>query len=378
MSRSSFSPSLPRLGGAWLASLASLALAASACAPEDTVAPAPSPEAIAPSHTATLEDGDVFVRDGMLVFASEDAFERVFGELQNQDRVLADEWERRLGFVSQRQLFDRLVDAEYAYLVAPYEKLSDEELAKMEPPVGHTDMYAELLERGLIRETVIEGEPTYDYNLPTPSMARVLNAEGFVAIGDRVYQVKGDGMREAKGVVSSPVAAESQSLVKSFGVVNKVDGWKTINNRRGYLQVQMVPTYYNPWPHKKVQIKYEVNVKSQRKNFWGNWVYASCPNEVWISGSWTLALDYMILPYLSYWYSDYYSRSYSYPYHPNCINNFYGSINPTSGTTIPYPGVTVITIYSSNRAFSDVRVTPMNWQASVPGGSNGIHLQVTN
>ncbi len=370
---------------------------AAAPAPSTVPAPAGAPAPLAPpaSFDVGIRAALVKVEDGMLVFADQKAFEVVFDELQKYDRDQANAWERQLGFVSQRQIFDRIVDAEYQHLVAPYEDLSDDELRNLPPPVGHSEEYEHYLASGLIR-TVQDREAgeLYDYNLPNPALARVLNEQGFVAVGDVVYQTTPEHdktMPRGGGASLAELARATKSDAKrgievrsnlpdfsTAGAMNKNTGWPTAGSRRGFMQVWMSFTYWNPFPHKQATVGYHVNVKSQKKNFWGNWVYASCPNEVWIWGNWTLRLDYRWATSLGYAYADNFSRSYSYPYHPNCINNFYGSMKAYSGGTMPYPASTILTITNPALAFWDISLTPMQWNAAVPGGCCGIGLQINN
>jgi hypothetical protein len=333
---------------------------------------------------------DISVQHGMLVFSSAEAFEASTRYLQSLSGAEADAWERRLGFVSQRNIFDRIVQAEYAHFVAPYEKLSREALSRTSPPVGHSATYAQYLERGVIREIPDPSGDTYDYNLPSPALACVLNEEGFFAIGETVYQMKGAYVKEmqdgsftrlkdlaaatktdtdaAISVQASPVA-----MAGGVGSFDKSTGWVTAGKRRGSLRVIFNTSYLAP----SVTTQYDVNVQSQVKNFWGNWLYAPCPNEVWISGSWTANFDFVSLASQSFVGRDSYPRSFSYP-QTDCINNFWASISPDTGDGIGYHMVTTYTPVQPDLGIQSVSLSPMAWSASVPGGSSGIALSVNH
>ena len=138
--------------------------------------------------------------------------------------------------------------------------------------------------------------------------------------------------------------------------------------------VSFIVTYFNPYPYKMAKAVYNVNVISQVRNFWGTWVYPSCPNECWISGTWTAAFDYMSAATLGYVHSDLFARSYTYS-HPNCINNFSASISPAAGITAPYPSSFIYTAPPS-LAFLDLRLQNLHWNVSVPGGASGINCSV--
>jgi hypothetical protein len=317
---------------------------------------------------------DVTAVDGMLVFADEKAFLEVTAALQAMERADADAWEADLGFESQRRIFDRVVDAEYQHLMAPYEDLSDAELADLEPPVGHSDAYVTYLDRGVIVETApdADGQSTWTYALADASFASVVNEAGFFAVGDVVHQITStQHQRRAGGADPDRVGGPTSAAIGapfSLGT-----GWVTAGNRRGLLHVSMTPTDLNPAPTTSIQVRYAVNLQSQKKNFWGNWVYPSCPNAVTIGGSWTAVLRYIWVPQLSFSHQDSFARSYTYP-NPSCVNNLTVSLQPTTGASIGSWGSVIFTA-PANRAFSDFRIMPGAWSATVPGG---ISLTVTH
>lgn len=368
--------------------------------------------------------------DGVLVFRDTEVYEYASARLQDMSQDEANRWEASMGFVSQRRMFDQVVDAEYARFILPYENLSEAELGTLAPPTGHSAAYRRALAAGIIQEV---GD-TYESVLAAPALARVVNARGFVAIGDKVLQVKGatvktwpagsfdrldeldratdfdalgslltpqlrmpstgnttDGDTADRDMANGDMAATAGnvsvgatgdatlglSVLNGFGPFGtKSTGWVTSGNRRGSMDVTFNRTWVYPSPFKYVITKYDVNVKSQKKNFWGSWNYATCPNEVWISGSWTTTFNMIYTANLSSAPNDVSNRSFSYP-HPNCINNFNGSFAPKAGTNLPYPSQTTYTA-PTGKAFTEVSITPMTWSASVPGGSSGIVLKVTN
>lgn len=99
-------------------------------------------------------------------------------------------------FVSQQNIFDLLVEKEYQR--ALYLKgLSDEEYDKVD---RHCDYYRELLEKQFIKEAgYTDGSQLYQLNLCLPTYAKVLNAEGFFAVNDTIYQVTANQFKIWKG-----------------------------------------------------------------------------------------------------------------------------------------------------------------------------------
>lgn len=111
-------------------------------------------------------------------------------------------------FVSQQNIFDLLVEKEYQR--ALYLKgLSDEEYGKVD---RHCDYYRELLEKQFIKETgYTDGSQLYQLNLCLPTYAKVLNAEGFFAVNDTIYQVTANQFKIWKG-----------GDIKNYRVLNEV------------------------------------------------------------------------------------------------------------------------------------------------------------
>jgi hypothetical protein len=343
----------------------------------------------------------VTAKSGILVFDSLATYERSYPVIFNMSAEQSEAWEKSLGFVSQRNIFNQIVKAEYAYLAAPYEDKSADELRRMAPPRGHTAVYEKYLRAGVIRtERDKGGDETYTCAIPIGGYLPIINEQGYFIVGDVVYQIKNKLIKEMSGGELSNLAALDRATSDDPGArisVHRVvenspatsatgakaasscsyplsSGWLTNGNRRGSITVNFSKTYVYPYPFTKVIINYNVNVKSQKKTGGGSWVYPSCPNECWLSFNWTGVFDYMSKVTLSYAGSTVSPRSFSYP-HPNCINDFNGSFSPITGTNAPYPSSFTFTA-PSGLAFLDVGFQNSFWHASVPGGSSGIPCNV--
>lgn len=352
------------------------------------------------SVSAPVPFKGVRAKDGILLFDSLETFEQTYPTILNMDAEQSALWERSVGFVSQRNIFNQIVEAEYGYLVKPYENKSDEALKRMKAPQGHTNVYRKYLRAGVIKIERVEGEDTYDYALTDRSYAPIANTGGFYIVGDTVHQVKGDLAKEMRGgdlsklsllakakssdpankIVVRPVIDVSAASAAQSGLSGcsfpLSSNWVTSGSRRGLTTVNFYVSYLNPFPYTKVIINYTVEVRSQKKNFWGTWVYPSCPNECWIGGAWTLNFDYMNGATLGHAFTNYFARSYSYQ-HPNCINLFQASINPVaSGVSAPFSSSFIFTA-PKGLAFLGVRLTPVQWSVSVPGGASGISCGVS-
>jgi hypothetical protein len=343
----------------------------------------------------------VTAKSGILVFDTLATYERSYPVIFNMSAEQSEAWEKSLGFVSQRNIFNQIVKAEYAYLAAPYEGKGVDELRRMTQPRGHTAVYEKYLRSGVIRtERDKSGDETYTCAIPIGGYLPIINEQGYFIVGDTVYQIKNKLIKEMSGGELSNLAAldraTSDDPVARISVHRVVEnspatsatgakaasncsyplssGWLTNGNRRGSITVNFSKTYVYPYPYTKVIINYNVNVKSQKKTGGGNWVYPSCPNECWLSFNWTGVFDYMSKVTLGYAGSTVSPRSFSYP-HPNCINDFNGSFSPITGTNAPYPSSFTFTA-PSGLAFLDVGFQNSFWHASVPGGSSGIPCNV--
>lgn len=340
----------------------------------------------------------VTAKNGILAFNSIETYENAYPIILSMGAEQSESWEKSVGFISQRNIFNQIVKAEYAYLAAPYENKRDDELKRMAAPSGHTDVYNKHLRAGLIRvQRDASGDETYTSALPIGGYLPIVNEQGNFIVGDTIYQIRKNLIKEmarfdlsslsvldeatsentARGikvlkVVENPPAESSKSTSSCSYPLDS--GWLTSGNRRGKIYVNFSKSYWNPYPYSKVTISYEVNVKSQKKNFWGNWVYASCPNECWISLAWTGVFEYISKVTLGYAGSTISPRSYSYP-HPNCINDFKTSLNPITNSTAPYPSSFIFSA-PNGLAFLDVRLSNAQWHASVPGGSSGINCNL--
>lgn len=340
----------------------------------------------------------VTAQNGILAFSTLETYEKSYPVIFNMSAEQSETWEQSLGFVSQRNIFNQIVKAEYAYLAAPYEGKSAAELKRMTKPRGHTDIYDKYLRLGVIRiQRDPSGDETYTSALPIGGYLPIINEQGYFIVGNTIYQIKENRIAEMEGFELSKLSALNKAASDDPGSKIKVhpvvenspapaskaasncnyplsSGWITSGNRRGSITVNFSKTYWNPYPYLKVTTSYSVNVKSQKKNFWGTWVYPSCPNEVWLSFTWTGVFDYISKISLAYAGSSISPRSYSYP-HPNCINDFNASLNMIGSSTAPYPSNFIYTA-PSGLAFQDVSLKNALWHAAVPGGSSGLNCDV--
>ena len=317
--------------------------------------------------------------DGMLVFKSEQELSAALLAISRMDRAALDAWEREIGFVSQRNLFAQLIDSE--------SKMEEEYEHSGETPPEHSEMYYKFLESGLIK-VVADGtkDEHYDYNIGIPGLETVVNYDGIVAVGDIIYQVTDRQIKKMTGgrfedieVLKSASLSDSKNnvMVAALGElatqsacsnVTQDSGWdygdngkKRIKVSRSFTSSQFLANG-TQW-----KVTHNINVKLQKKNFWGNWVYSS--GEVWVAGDWSGHFRLEGPVFLNTFF-DYYGNQYAYPFHPNSISNLNASISIISGNSSPYP-TPFLYQYQYNGNYIrilDICMDSSYWKAESQGG----------
>ncbi|MFM9944274.1 MAG: hypothetical protein ACKVQB_03495, partial [Bacteroidia bacterium] len=305
-------------------------------------------------------------------------------------------WEAKIGFKSQRRIFNEIVEAEYEYLLKPYENLSEAELLNVTEPKGHSDLYNLYLNKLIKVETGDATNPgTYNYIVDAPYYSSVINENGFLAIGNSIFQIKANLIKEISGkqydklkILDTTTKDDTYNKIKVSDITTMAprstmstcnfpltSQWQQNGNRRGMTTVYFTRSFINPYPYSRVQVQYSVNVRAQKRNNWGNWLYVS--GDCYISGTWTFNMRKIYKANLGYAGTDTYTKSYTYPYHPNSINNFTTFLSPYTGSSTGSPTSYIYSFPSSSPyAFSDAYLSNVLWNVSVPGGSNGINCNV--
>lgn len=136
------------------------------------------------------------VQNGLFVFASKEHLDRKLFELNQLTYEQYQKWEKSMGIETHRGAFERVALAE-EQISDYYESLPPEEQDHYRklPPV-HSDIYKEMLERKVITLiTEDDGSQYWDYAVSGPSLARVLNMDGFVKVGDWITQYTPQGFK---------------------------------------------------------------------------------------------------------------------------------------------------------------------------------------
>lgn len=135
------------------------------------------------------------VQNGLFVFASKEHLDRKLFELNQLTYEQYQKWEKSMGMETHRGAFERVALAE-EQISDYYESLPPEEQDHYRklPPV-HSDVYREMLERKVITLMEDEDGEYWNYAVSDPSMAGVLNMDGFVKVGDWITQYTPEGFK---------------------------------------------------------------------------------------------------------------------------------------------------------------------------------------
>lgn len=329
------------------------------------------------------ETNNVTLKHGILNFSDRTTFEKIYSELIMMSKEQADEWEKKLGFVSQRYIFNQIVDAENAWN-DKYQNYSQEELKKISP---HSELYYKYVNNGLIKvfDEGTENE-SYNYSVFNPSYTYVINEQGFVAIGDSIYQLTADKLKIITDGDFDKIKniAEINSSNNNIIVENKQNimtqisrgewdwggntGWiasgSSVGSKRIRMSVAFSSNLYSTG--KGCSVTYNVNVQCEQRKTFGGWTKVTTYTA--INGNWNARL----------WLSDYSSVSYQQTFsYAGGINNFWSSIRPTASNSVaPYPSSFLYTAPSPLTFWYEMDVYNAHWSASRDGGPHGLLAKV--
>ncbi len=318
---------------------------------------------------------EVMVYKGILCFKNNVDFNKYMAITSKMSFEERRNLENEIGFLSQQNIFDQIIDAEKK-LDEPYENLSEEEIKniKVFPPL-HSELYNLYLQNNIIKE-YYKGTNDEYYGLSTsnPILAPVLNIYGIFAIGKNIYQIT----ENSEKMLSDGDFSKLDLLMKSEKnneeeniIVISLDGNEKWTS---YLEVE------SPWVEsgtgkkgdKRIKIKlyfhslcvnetyyyyrtyHNVFVECEERNWLRIWKKVA--TEVTLSGNW-----YYSEP------NNYYVKSYS-QFFPSA-NHIQTSISPYTGAVSPYETYWTWTGPSS---WSAGLMKYAHWSATRPGVSGSL------
>lgn len=234
-------------------------------------------------------------------FENEDALQNTLILLQDKEDTFLDSWEKQKGFTSMRKIFNEINEAEIQ-MDAKYEGLSPEELAKLEgQPIEHSKeamMHQDML---VICDTD-DGGQYYDKNIHTNTLAKVVNEDGMMIVGDKIYQHTRDKIKVmTKGnldkisllkttVVSNP--SESIEVISLTTTTFKTSSGtlsfnRTSQGNNGRLRVIVYEDFIQNISSSNSTYKettYKITVRSLQRRLLGSW-YDNYDSNISLNGS---------------------------------------------------------------------------------------------
>jgi hypothetical protein len=131
---------------------------------------------------------EMVVYKGMLTFKDKTTFDNLTSDFIKRDEAFIRTWEKQLGFKSLYSTYEDVIDEEDKFLEQMVKKYgADSEVTRDE--MGYSKMTQKYLESGSL---IISNDGFLDMNVTVPSLAPLINAEGFVRVGNEIRQYKTD------------------------------------------------------------------------------------------------------------------------------------------------------------------------------------------
>lgn len=326
---------------------------------------------------------EVSVKHGMLVFSSMEAYQRTIEQLDKMSDVEAALWEKSIGIKTQRGIFSDIVKAENDLLITPYEGLSQDELQNvLAPKSKHSELYFAYLNKGLIKIVDPGTQDEYfDYATINPAFAKVINKDGFIAIGSTLYQFTNTEIKSKENysiddvqlLGVSKISNESERIlvitpnsVANNKVMGDFDfdmesswGYSSSNDRR--IKIRVIFNSNLTGGGTGCTANHNVNVVVQKKNIWGNWVASA--QQMWLNGNWDSQFTLFNYQELNYYPT--------YSYYNATVNNYWSSISPTSANVAPYASSFIYKAPAGNPFWYELDILNGTWTASTSGGCCG-------
>lgn len=159
------------------------------------------PEQVDTSTSFSVRDVDL--KDGLLVFKDEESFWEAVGSATELDDETYEAWALSQGFSSLWSLYNEF----FNYSVASAEKGYDKSFDEIRAIYGKAVLLAE--------------DGMFDLNCPNTAIAKMINEEGLVKVGEAIYQFNAEGyVRIEDGDMSKlPIALRMTESDPDQGIV---------------------------------------------------------------------------------------------------------------------------------------------------------------
>jgi len=338
------------------------------------------------------------VENGFLKFESRETFGNSINKIINKSDSERNKWEKEIGFLSQQRIVDNIINEELKKDSINRTKFSNTDLSpkrntgynseKFKRALSlvsesdfHSDAYYQALSKGVIKLIDKGTEDEYwDFSVFSSCYVSFINEDGLYAIADTLYQVTNNGIKaieyseknwkdavfKIKNSTENVKFRSPIQKINSPGVITS--GWVSNNAwifpKRIKIDVELSVQYLIT-STLNYEFFHRVHSECQSKNLLGKWIYDKC-GTVTINGSWEISV---------YASAQLYSGVYSFT--GNDANNYYFSVNPSSGTLAYYESYFIVQPNSINfnyaNGFPELQLdyqphfTRLEWIATRPG-----------
>ena len=249
------------------------------------------------------------VENGMLVFESRENMDLTIVELRSLSIEDFNQWEIQTGVSTIYGAFNAVIAAEDA-ISDYYESLPlDEQKKYRDMPEINSNLYKEMMDRGVIK--IIQdndGTSYFGYAVIDPSMAPILNLDGFVKMENKIYQYTNEGFKiildgdfakipqldAIKGTYTSDefvVFVEDKDAKGLYTNWTVQKGWEYDGNKKRYktwLEGRAYPVYGTDGPDcaQYIQCVFTVRTEAQKKS-WFKWRYSGFHPTLTYTNEWT-------------------------------------------------------------------------------------------
>ena len=280
------------------------ALTALACSCSDEIEP--SNGSSGTNNVITMAVDDIQIKDGMMVFGSSKVLEQTVNDLNTASITASTKSLSRTNFRSQQEIFHQIVIEEDS-LDERLSRLPKKEIKSLDVNMTHSDIYLEMRDKGIIREYEEDGGISYDYAICDPTLASIVNEDGFFAVADTVFYLDADkivrwenanfrNLNKMKSayqtdstaniyVFNSKVLTKGTPADEKYAEIHYKDAF---NGKKKYtltLHFQIDNLMKLGTDCMKMSYRYYVSVKSKTKKVFGGYKYRTCYQEYTSSSS---------------------------------------------------------------------------------------------
>lgn len=312
----------------------------------------------------TVNVEPIGVQHGMLVFDKQETFDATLKMLDNMTSKERIAWEENLGFKSYDRLIREIVDAQIA-LHSQYEKLPEEEQQVLLES-GNYEEFAPItknyIKKGIVKIEKDENNEEH-LNFAEPLFSKLINPEGFVVVGNYIFQYTEDFYKVIKDrdfskindltKINLPkdneefyiIELKNKTRKSTYYPININVSSNTVNREKIVLFEKLEIISPDIYGYKLAT--YTIRARAEQRQWNGK--FRDDYTRIWLDGTCHVV--------------DYYGDSY-WPLDVDDVHD-YQVFRTVYKRSLPYPG-------------SDPTIPTSVWTASRWGGPHGITVRLTD